>query len=320
MHSVPMRGFGVPLDFNNLSHLNLSSREEWDVVKQIAIYLRGHGVNKPLFSLKEEKHTFEMGLRFANASSDMQKIWQEETQDALLRIDGHWKEVQRKQEEARRLRSEIADISVEMAEANRKLSSKRIELAEHERRIHYSWVTYDSHEHQLCKNEVNSLTSTVSRLDSSIRSKHSQLQRALKAPAPVIQPLPEDTNNAMPVIFFLYMPKIYQLLSRFSFTAQQLLMPKPWTSVLGGQEGSDIFDITSIVTRTPNVHCQYSWKDHYNTHQNCQYHRPSSSRVGRDYHLKLCSTANNVPQDIGASSVDNMHDKRNGIWYPDQLK
>lgn len=319
MHSVPMCGFGVPLDFNNLSHLNLSSREEWDVVKQIAIYLRGHGVNKPLFSLKEEKHTFEMGLRFANASSDMQKIWQEETQDALLRIDGHWKEVQRKQEEARRLRSEIADISVEMAEANRKLSSKRIELAEHERkqrsgRIHHSIG------HQFCINEVNSLTSTVNRLESSIRSKNSQLRSALKAPAPVIQPLPEDKNLAMPVIFFLYMPKVYQLLSRFSFTAQQLLMPKPWTSVLGGQEGSDTFDITSIVTRTPNDHCQYSWKDHYNTHQNCQYHSPSSSRVGNDYHLKLRSTANSVPQDIGNSSVDNMHDKRNGIWYPDQLK
>ena len=65
-----MEGFGVPLDFNDLSHLVLSDPTEWEVVLQIAKYLGKYGVNKLIFSLKDEKSTFSMGRRISNASSN----------------------------------------------------------------------------------------------------------------------------------------------------------------------------------------------------------------------------------------------------------
>lgn len=324
LHDAQMQGFGVPLDFNDLSHLVLSEKEEWEVVKKVALYLSKYGTNKPLFSLKEEQSTFDMGRLVADSSPTMLNVWIEEHQDAQLRIEGHWQEVLRKQEEARKLRIEIAQLHEEKAEASRKLAPLMIDLAEHERKqinhISSSWVVYDYHKHQKCKKYVQTLNQTIRRLDLRLSSLQEKLERALKAPPPVIQPLPEEKNNAMPIIFFLYMPLDFQLLSRFSFTAQQLLIPQPWTSVWGGQEGSDKYNITNLVTRQNNLFCNVSWKNHYNNHQKSQYCQPSHSRIGSDYHVLLYAQGNCVPQQIGSSSVDYMHNMMDGIWYPDQLR
>jgi hypothetical protein len=99
LHSLQMQGFGVPLDFNHLSYLVLSSKDEWDVAQCVAVYLSKHGAQKPAFSLKEEQHTFDLGRLIANATPEMVEIWNEEEKDALARIEGRWKEVLRKQEE-----------------------------------------------------------------------------------------------------------------------------------------------------------------------------------------------------------------------------
>ncbi|KAL3804145.1 hypothetical protein HJC23_013664 [Cyclotella cryptica] len=319
LYDAEMQGFGVSLDFNYLSHLVLSEKEEWEVAKQVALYLNKYGTSRPLFSLKEEGPTFDMGRRVANKSSEMLNVWEEENQDAKLRIEGHWQKVLRKQEEARKLRVEIAQFEEEKTEANRKLAPLKIDLAEHERK-HRNRRHYDYHAHQDCITQVGALTRTVSYLDSTLVSRNAQLQSALRAPPPVIQPLPKEKNSAMPIIFFLYMPPIFQLLSRFSCTAQQLLIPKPWASVWGGREGSEKYDITNLVTRQNNTYCQLSLTDHYNAHQESQYHQPCRSRVGTDYHILLRAHSNCIPEQIGSSNVDYMKDKNNGIWYPDELR
>lgn len=318
----------MPLDYNNLSHLVLSKQEEWEAVKRVGVYLGKYGTNKPVFSLKDENHTFDLGRRVANASRDMVNIWEEEESDAISRIEGHWKEVLRKQEEARKLRAEIAELNVKRAEESRTLDSKQRELDEHVRETEHarkkrrspSSYIIRTNLHRECESEVSRLRSIVNDLDLSISRKNASLTSALKAPSPVIQPLPKEKHKAMPIIFFLYMPPVFQLLSRFSFTAQQLLLPTPWDSAWGGREGSERLNITELVTRSANGYCQTSLKDHYNIHQNSQYHRPSRSRRGSDYHVLLRSLSDCVPQQIGSSSVDHMRDKNDGIWYPDQLR
>jgi len=329
LHKTEMEGYGVPLDFNDLSHLVLSNRTEWDAGLRIAEYLNKHGTEKPVFSLNDETSTFDLGRRIAQASSDMVKVWDQEEKDASCRVEGHWKEVLRKQECARKLRQEIANLEVEKAEANRKLVPKRNELAEHERKLQArnspyasadTIYAYDGYAHRACERSVNELSSEVRSLESQLSSNNSALRSALAAPPPVFQPLPQEKHNALPVIFFLYMPPVFQLLSRFSFTAQQLLLPQPWENAWGGNEGSDQFDITPQVTRG-SEYCQYSWKDYYNNQQNSQYYQPNCSRNGSDYYVLLRSTRNNVvPKEWGSKSVDHIHSKSDGIWYPDQLK
>ena len=321
-----MRGFGVPLDYKKLSYLVLSTREEWEAAKQVAVYLHKFDTNKPIFSLKDESFTFNFGRCVANASPDMLKIWEEEEADAHCRIEGHWQAVLKKQEEARKLRAEIASLTRERDDTNQELVSKQSDLNEHERKKrdseHYSWVKYDYWAHQNCKNQVDRFSATVNNLNSNISYKNSQLQTTLKAPPPVIQPLPKDKHRAMPIIFFLYMPPVCQTLSRFSFSAQQLLIPTPWDQVWSGVDGCEKSDITSLVTRQANSYGQLSLTHHYNVYQSSGYHNPSRSRKGSDFYLMLRSKRNgdSVPDRIGSSSVDHISDKNNGIWYPDQFE
>ena len=332
LHKSEMNGFGVPLDANDLSRLVLSDPSEWDVVKHVSVYLAQYGSHKPVFSLKDEKSTFDLGRRVANASPDLVNIWKEEEEAAKCRVNGHWNEVVRKQELARKLRNEIADLEVSRAENYRKLATAEAELAVHDQKLSrrnasnassYDISAYDYGSHSICKSSVNSLRSTVNNLDSRLSSKNSSLKSALKSPSPVFQPLPQAKEKAMPIIFFLYMPSVFQLLARFSFTAQQLRLAEPdsWNTVWGGSEGCEKFDISSQVTRAGTQWCQLSWKEYYNTHQHSEFHTPSRRRNGADCSLLLRSTRNVVPaqNEVGPKSVDNIHSQNDGIWYPDQM-
>lgn len=223
--------------------------------------------------------------------------------------------------QARKLRAEIAQLDVERAEANRKLVSEQSKLCDHERGKRYDHYDYDHRSHRSCQAEVNRLRGIVDNFDYTRKSKKESLQRTLKAPPPVEQPLPQDKNDALPIIFFLYMPPGFQLLSRFSFTAQWLLIPKqPWDSVWGGSEGSSKSNLSSLITRNPTAFCQLSWKDYYNRHQRSQYHSPSRSRIGSEFDVKLHSLIDTIPEKIGNSNIDYIKTKNDGIWYPDSLR
>lgn len=210
------------------------------------------------------------------------------------------------------------------ADACRSLAAKQNELEDcirdHKLRIRHGYARsgYENETYRLTS-EVDTLDGKIEHLDSALSSRNDSLKSALKAPLPVIQPLPRDENNAMPIIFFLYMPPVFQLLSRFSLTAQQLLIPKPWNSVWGGPEGTNKSDISSLVTRHDNTYRQLSLRDHYKSRQDSTYHKPSRKRVGNDYHLSLRSN-DCIPKEIGSSSVDHIDNKNDGIWYPDTLR
>ena len=327
-----MNGYGVPLDFNDLSHLVLSDPSEWDVALRVAEYLGKFGTTRPIFSLSDETPTFDMGRRICDASPDLVNIWEQEEKDASSRVEGHWNEVLRKKELARKLRAEISDLEVRKAEANRKLRNERVELEDHETKLRrrncryassYDINAYNASSHTTCRNSVSALTGEVNFLESQLASRRGSLVTALKAPPPVFQPLPIKRENAMPIIFFLHMPPIFLLLARFSFTSQQLRLPQPWTAAITGSEGTDKTDITGLVTRGEG-YCQYSWKDYYNTHQFSQYHPIGCPRTGSEYSLLLRSKTNAMvppnPTSVGPQNVDHIYSKSDGIWHPDEMK
>ena len=229
-----MNEYGVPLDFNDLSHLVLSDPKEWDVALCVAEYLGKLGTDRPIFSLRDETPTFDMGRRICDASPDLVNIWEQEEKDASSRVEGHWNEVLRKKELARKLRAEISDLEIRKAETNRKLANERVELEDHEaklRRRNSRYASsieinaYSASSHHTCERSVNALQNEVNSLESRLACSRSNLTNALKAPPPVFQPLPIKRENAMPILFFLHMPPIFQLLARFSFTSEQLRLP-----------------------------------------------------------------------------------------------
>ena len=212
-----MCGFGVPLDFRDLSHLVLSSREEWSAVQAVVRYLHQFGTDNPVFTLEDESPTLVMGRKIASSSARMLDVWEEEVHDAECRVEGHWEEVMRKQQLAATLRSYISKLKDSSAPKQSELSSKQIQLAEHQRKQMRSRrggattcdiSAYDCNAHNSCNQSVNKLSRQLNDLKSQISSKENSLKSALKAPPPVYQPLPKEKRNALPIIFFLYTKNI----------------------------------------------------------------------------------------------------------------
>ena len=149
----------------------------------------------------------------------------------------------------------------------------------------------------------------------SVNAKNGEITEAEKAPPPVIQPLPSSDDKALKILFFLYMSDEFKTLSRLSLVAQQLLVPRPWVALCGGQDGNqnvNVFDQIKVKQK------YNSWCGHYNDSQTCIYHTPREKREGSYQWLDI-SMHSNVPEpkDVGPSRVDSLRGPNDGIWYPD---
>jgi hypothetical protein len=59
-----------------------------------------------------------------------------------------------------------------------------------------------------------------------------KLKQAEMAPEAVWQPLPAQEGLALQALFFLFMPPLFRVLSRMTFTAQQMLFPRPQQTLM----------------------------------------------------------------------------------------
>jgi len=113
-HSSIIDGFGVALRFQDLKHLLLRDTTHILVLKSVASFLHDHYTSeKELFSTRESNEnwnspTFEMVRRYAE--SKYKSIYDQERDNANVRIEKHWNEVGRKQNLARKLRVEKNDL------------------------------------------------------------------------------------------------------------------------------------------------------------------------------------------------------------------
>jgi Protein of unknown function (DUF3638) len=161
----------------------------------------------------------------------------------------------------------------------------------------------------LCLAEVN-------RLQEAIGKKAQEIIEARKAPEPVVQPLPRDASSAHRWLFFLYMPSPLRALATISFTAQQMLMPKPY--LLKGRCAIHGVDAHAVVSDLTTDLPHDSITDFYNEHQSAGAQQP-----GEDGCIKLrgVSSLNAcLPRRIGSDNVEYMHSPEDGIWYPDSWR
>ena len=293
-----MKGFGVALKYKDLKHLLLHDTTHLIVLERVARFLNAHTVDdKDLFSTKEEEEnwtspTFEMGEMYAKRH--FESIWLKEKKDADHRTKKHWEEVVRKQDLARKLRRELgqleSDLSYELPKMN----------------------DYDSHGYRTSRGKR--AQEAVDHLRSRISSKETEITEAEKAPPAIIQPIPKCKHKARKVIFFLYMPNEFQYLSHLTFTAQQLLVPKPWSNLCieSRNDGDEVFRTLKV---NKEIHC---WKHHYDENQKCTHHRPAETRTGEKLYVSL-SMHTDAPNRnrIGPCHVDHFSCQSDGVWYPD---
>ena len=300
MHIGIVEGLGVALRFSDLRHLVLQFSEHIKVMERVALFLKHNSVkNKEIFASRDSQNwnspTFDLAFKFGD--THLRGILQKENWDAAERVRKHWAEVQRKQALARSLRNEIVALKYQLEKAERSVNTNVALYASNDYRIHHA------------RNLRNGITNNLN-------LKENALTNAEKSPAPVVQPLPSCDIKGLKILFFLYMPEEFQHLSRLSFLAQQLLVPKPWICQCGGTDGVGKVDVfKSIAVKRGNI----SWTGHYNCHQRGGYHSPSESRTGTLQCVSI-SMHNSVPdvKHIGNSHVDLLRRQSDGVWYPDE--
>jgi len=285
-HAHVMKGFGVALDWHDLRHLVLGDKLAVDAALKVAAYLHAYTVpNQAVFSRScaGSHPTFNLALLFATNSISLMGIWQEEQKAAIARRDDHWQEVQRKQKLAAELRASIASAR----EYARDLQSRRDREWQK-----YLYLEYDR--------QLQSQYSAIQGLESQLRS-------AEASPPPVIQPLPAHADTDLQWLFFLHMPKLFQVLSRFSFLAQQMLLPSVEACHGEWSKMSESFE-TDL-------------EAYYNGHQVGNYGSGIMQHKSAPCTVKLVSTGKPpLESNMSDSHVDKLLLPDHGVWHPDSLK
>ncbi len=206
--------YGVSLQWGELQHIVLGSRAPTDTLLAVAAYLRRHTrPEQEVFAAHKGRTepTFTFAQRFAEHSQseeagELRALWEQEQQRAAAREQGWWRAVQAKQRRVRKLRSELRDLEGKAAAPDNSTDSNSSSDGEHG----------DPH-----------IGAPRQRVQEEMEAKKKEISKALKPPPLVIQPLPQDRGMALQWLFFLHMPAEFRHLSRMSYLAQQLMLPRP---------------------------------------------------------------------------------------------
>ena len=217
----------------------LADKVAVDALLGVSAYLRTHTrPGREVFSLRDDtgRPTFDMAAEFAGGDARMAELWRTEQAAAAARQAGHWTEVMRKQVLARDLRGELARCQARLRtkEASFTQASDARSAAYH-RHMAARWNTYYT-QYSEAQDAENACQAAVTAERAEKRRIQAALAEAEKSPSAVIQPLPSKAGQALAWLFFLYMPPAFRHLSRASFLAQQLTLPRPpWPSMTAAE-------------------------------------------------------------------------------------
>ncbi len=287
--------------WEGLRHLVLCDRAAVDAALGVCAYLQQRSVpGRQLFSLRDGgAATNAFALEVARGSRRLCGIWEAEKEDAAARKAAHWREVQRKQQLAAQLRVKLSNL-----------------------RSTANWLAEETNRHYRHFCDALNGTSVSSKYYSRYQAVQGQLSanqqeqsrvsaeltRAEKAPPPVLQPLPKNSDKALTWLFYLHMPPLLRHLSRASFLAQQCLLPLPCSKEVA----------QSLLVQPPDSHLT----PYYNRQRtNPTYlSHPRQAQGGHEGAVQIWSCGK-IPneQHVGSGHVDNLYGPDDGVWHPDQL-
>ena len=302
--SVPLiQKFGVALEWNGISYFVLSDKEAISASLKVSAYLKSNTNEFPLFSLKNQDHTFKFANMFVRQSDEISAIWQSEVRDAEKRIDDHWEEVKKKQKLVNKLEGEAKENKDALIVLNDRKNRRSAYLLNELDLFSYSSdYRYDS--------KMTKLENDIRTVSAKVQSLENEIVRARKPPDPVKQPLPQNESRAFQVLFFLHMPKSLEILSRLTIMGQQMFLPKtkmiPYTAL-----SKQRFDAIQNSVKSPDPKLLKTDIFQY-------YNQFSKKKFSSSNYLELHSHSE-PPEKIGPKDVMQFYRKTDGIWYPDHF-
>lgn len=291
-----LRNFSVALDEGNLGNLVLSEKLAVDAAIQVVKYIHKHSeMPTCLFSLRNHDQTIEFAKAHAQSAKTTQIAWSIEKKNAKDRQDEHWKQVCYKKERLQDLDKELSTLESQKGTWQTILDS-----------------TVPNQFHSAKKNRTREeAEKEVKRYTSELLMKRNQIHQIEQPPLPILQPLPQDKEKAMPILFFLMMPPIFQVLSHLSFSAQQMMLPSGDSVRLAkpGFSSHCGYDISSAYELPPCT----EWHSYYMTKSTARSYTAVKTRV------ILGSQEKKVEGKWYPSNVRKYTSRDEGVWYPDAL-
>lgn len=125
--------YKVGLKPDDLKNLVLSEKQAVDAALNVHRYIlkcTRQARWGEVFSLVDERPTYQLAEHFSRDCQDILKIWKQECDDAKARVSAHWVEVRRKQELAKHLREVISTLEEKRDDLQAQLSEV-VELERH---------------------------------------------------------------------------------------------------------------------------------------------------------------------------------------------
>ena len=314
-HPSLMKPYGVSLDYKDMQHLVLCDRLSSDASLSVAKYLDSNSMHLSVFCLPDGA-TQLLAQDFCRGKEDgghIMEIWAKEKKNAADRRKYLWVEIQRKQ-------ALHAVLAKELGQLERDLVRKKAE--DDEARKSFNGINFSSLRPVEVQEEARKLKCAAEAMraaQSAVYAKELEMVEADKPPPAVLQPLPSTEAEALTTLFALYMPAHFRTLSRMSFMAQQMLLPRaPYAD-------------TGCVSKLKKF--LWSWEDHYNANQPiAEYdtsdprklssdvlHRHSTDHEGSSGKVLFGSRKNCPGQDSFPKSVRQYLSDGTGVWHPNLM-
>jgi len=266
----------------------------------VARYLQSSSVKgAPIFSLRFSDETFDLARKVAVQSSDIMQAWKEEQSAANTRKENRYQVVLRKKTKMEELKSLSSYLESQLDSQIDRMVDQKLQLL--------CIVGSKSN-----KKAYSKTLKTIASLKRKIESTEQSRQETIKPPPALLQPLPANEGKAMPILFFIRMPRHFQVLSRLSFMAQQMLLPR--NSTMYAYPGDhNVCTFESIDLKTTQAKPKTRWVEYYAQH-NGKY-SPVATYVEM-------GSKNEPPgvTEIGPLSVMDYTSSADGVWHPDILE
>lgn len=182
-----LKEYGVSLDWTDLRHLVLSSKQAKDAAHAVAAYLKTRTrPGQEAFAMRAPSSfgpTLRLAQRFGKDNSKIQTLLAQEQASAKARVAAHWDVVKQKQAKAAEIRSKLVGLRAQLAQLQAVYDAEKAALP--------SW--------QYSNDACRAAQSACDRKQNEINSEQRELDNTIKAPPPVFQPLPEGKDAALQV-------------------------------------------------------------------------------------------------------------------------
>ena len=253
-----LQKYGVALRHSDLRHLVLGDKLANGAACNVCLYLNGR-IDRPIFNPMKPNHTFDLAAKYGQNDVKMMRRWKCEKVKSAEKDKKYWAEVESKKEYIDELKNDLGIWKDELV----------------------IMVKCNNYQEQ-------------NRLRTQMLEREKLIRQVAIPPDRIYHPLPLNRDQAMIVIFFLFMPSHFVVLGRITYLAQMQILPA------AEKQKTIIKDLKTHWTDYHNSYCYYS--------------------KGTEPPVSLLSKIEKTPYNkLGPRDVRDCTQNENGIYYPDPL-